>query len=153
MIKDYRDSEGLPGLPISKALTKVADYHVRDLINNEPHLSGGCNLHSWSEQEQWTKCCYKTDHSNAEYMRSKPGEITDYTPNGYEIAYINRGGATPHGALDSWKISEGHNNVIVNKEQWKDNDWKAMGVAIKGSYAVVWFGVPEDDNGKPENCE
>jgi uncharacterized protein YkwD len=153
LIRDYRDSKGLPEIPISKALTKVADYHVRDLINNKPNRSGGCNLHSWSEQEQWTKCCYKEDHSNAECMWSKPGEITDYTANGYEIAFINPSGATPQGALDGWKSSDDHNNVIVNKEQWKDNDWKAMGVAVKGNYAVVWFGEPEDENGKPENCE
>jgi hypothetical protein len=47
-------------------------------------------------------------------------------------------------ALSSWKGSPLHHAVIVNSGVWARIRWKAVGVGIYGSYAVVWFGEEAD---------
>jgi hypothetical protein len=142
-IHKYRQENGLPRLPAAKSLTKVARVHVRDLASNEPHREGRrCNAHSWSDQGNWTPCCYTPDHAKAECMWKKPSELTSYEELGFEIAsrgYSSDGHAA-EGALPSWKSSPGHNAVIINKGQWTTTQWKAIGVGIYGGHAVAWFG-------------
>lgn len=46
--------------------------------------------------------------------------------------------------LAQWKRSPGHHDVIINKGIWKIAEWKAIGLAIRPPYAVVWFGMSED---------
>ena len=58
--------------------------------------------------------------------------------------------ATATIALDGWKSSTPHNNVIINKKIWKDVDWKAIGVGIYGGYATIWFGEHLDNDGSPK---
>jgi len=78
-------------------------------------------------------------------MWSKPSELTPYTGNGYEIAFWTTDTAfTAIEALTSWKTSPPHNSVIINFGMWQDSDWKAIGVAAEGNYAVVWFGDMSD---------
>ncbi len=139
----YRVKVGLPKIPISKALNVVAQTHVRDLYTNKPD-QGGCNLHSWSANGKWKPICYTPDHANAKGMWEKPGELTDYKGYGYEIAYWHSAAATPSDAVDGWKKSTGHNELIVNKGIWKTTKWKAIGIGIYKNYAVVWFGEDAD---------
>lgn len=76
-------------------------------------------------------------------MWNKPRELTSYIGDGYEIAYWSSEGATA-AALNGWKKSRGHNAVIINQDIWKNVQWKAIGIAIRGEYAVVWFGKELD---------
>lgn len=138
IIMEYRIELGLPEIPISNALTKVAQLHCEDLAKNHPD-TGICNLHSWSNQGIWSSCCYTDDHAKASCMWDKPKELTSYNFPAYEIASSSSGLMTSKMALDIWKKSKPHNDVITNNDIWKEQ-WKAIGIGIQGSYAVVWFG-------------
>jgi hypothetical protein len=143
-INAYRTTLGLPTIAISEKLTKVAEMHVIDLSLYPP--SPDCNMHSWSANGSWKPCCYTRDHANAPCMWDKPKEITGYQSQGFEIAHRSTAGATPQSALVGWQKSPGHHEVIINKGQWSDVLWQAMGVGICGEYAVVWFGMLPDGN-------
>lgn len=144
LINEHRQSLGLPSVPISGNMMMVARAHVFDLLENDP-LSKRCNLHSWSKKGRWKGCCYTGDERSAECMWNKPSEISDYEGYGYEIAYYQSAELNAESALEGWKNSKGHRIVIENKGMWKEVSWKAMGVAIEGEFAVVWFGREEDD--------
>lgn len=140
-IQRYREKNGLAPIPVSKSLTRVAKIHVRDLAYNEPHKEGGqCNGHSWSEQENWTPCCYTPDHAEAKCMWRKPRELTSYEGSGFEIAYTSTGSADPRSVLSGWQSSPAHDEVIVNEGKWNGIRWGAVGVGIYDGYAVAWFG-------------
>ena len=146
MINAYRVSKGLAAIPFSASLTTVSELHVQDLADNQP-VKGQCNLHSWSDKGSWSACCYTDDHTAKQCMWNKPRELTSYTGDGFEIAAWSSVDITVEQAVSLWKGSAGHNNVILNKDIWKDVEWKAMGAAIYHGYAVVWFGK-ETDPGK-----
>ena len=74
-------------------------------------------------------------------MWDKPRELTSYHGDGFEIAFWCSADANANEALESWKSSSGHNEVIINSGIWRDNPWQAIGIGIFGSYAVVWFGT------------
>lgn len=145
-IMNYRKQNGLPAIPLSKALTFVAKSHVNDLEINESKRASNCNLHSWGKDPNWSSCCYTNDHSQASCMWDKPKEMTAYQGKGYEIAHGGPGNfvATAESALSGWKKSTGHNSVILNKGTWKNVTWGAIGVGISEGYAVVWFGEESD---------
>jgi len=136
VINDYRASLKLPRVALSPALTKVAQAHVHDLNVNKP-VAGSCNMHSWSKQGSWSSCCYDSSPAAAKCMWAKPKEIAGYKGKGYEIA-ANASGITPAHALKLWQDSQAHHAVMINKGIWK-KPWVALGVAIKGDYAVAWF--------------
>ena len=149
MINAYRESLGLPKLSFSKSLTEVARAHVRDSNTYTPEnqvdsrgIQG--NLHSWSGNGSWTPVVYTSDHHYMYDMWSKPREITNYTGNGYEISASGRR-ISPETALDLWKDSPGHNQVMATTGMW--SDLKTMGVSIDGHYAHVWFGSDADPDG------
>ncbi len=152
LINDYRKQNGLPAIPISDDLTAVALKHVIDLNTYHPENACGAqgNLHSWSNNGNWQGtagvgawkgCCYPDDHSNASCMWDKPKEIANYPDNGYEITHWGSGIVTAQSALNSWKGSAPHNAVILNKDQWTNFQWKALGAAYSGNYACAWFGT------------
>jgi uncharacterized protein YkwD len=138
IIMEYRAANGLPQIPLSGALTYVAQTHVKDLVNNHP-VTEQCNPHSWSDKGNWTPCCYTSDHSQAACIWSKPREMTNYRGNGYEILFMADSAATAVGALDAWKSSPGHNATILNRDFW-GQPWNAIGIGMYQGYAVVWFG-------------
>lgn len=154
LIMEYREQNNLPTIPFSKSLTYVAQQHCIDLYTNKPDLgAGGCNAHSWSAKGTWSACCYTPDHKQAQCIWDKPAELTSYPGYGYEIAC---GSSDPQYssfvmsaeyALQSWKKSSGHNNVILNKENWEDRGWNAIGIGIYKGYACVWFGQESDPAG------
>jgi uncharacterized protein YkwD len=78
-------------------------------------------------------------------MWQKPNEISGYEGNGFEIAHWHSHEARPATAVEGWKKSKGHHEVIANLGIWKNQVWKAMGVGIYGQYAVVWFGTLPDE--------
>lgn len=159
LIMEYREEKGLSHIPLSSSLTYVAQQHCRDLADNKPDRKEKCNPHSWSNKGEWKGCCYTVDHKNAECMWEKPGEMTNYTTEGYEIA---AGSSDPEFddyvmtaayAVEGWKKSKHHNNVMINKGIWKDSEWKAIGIGIYKGFATVWFGTSVDEAGKPKMPE
>lgn len=152
LINGYRQAQGLPPVPLSPSLTRVARLHVRDLELNRPDSGSdergrGCNLHSWSAKGAWTPVCYTDDHRGKERMWSKPSEISAgaYSAPGFEISAGAPGFAmNPAQALGQWQRSRAHNAVILEQGIW-NRPWRAMGVGIYGGYAVAWFGrEPEE---------
>ncbi|TVR80970.1 MAG: CAP domain-containing protein [Chitinophagaceae bacterium] len=146
-LMEYRESKGLPNIPLSKSLTYVAQTHVQDLVYNKPDKKP-CNPHSWSDKGKWSSCCYTDDHTKAKCMWDKPRELTSYTGDGYEIAAGSNDCCsdfkmTADVALEGWKNSPGHNSVIVNDGIW-ENQWNAIGVGLYKGFAVVWFGEEYD---------
>jgi len=154
LINDYRTLNGLPNAPLSKSLTAVAQWHVKDLVLNHP-VTSVCNMHSWSDKGFWSPVCYTSNHSNAEGMWIKPKEVSRgvYTGDGYEIAYwTSTNNAQAADALNAWKNSSGHNNVILERDIWDNFDWQAMGVGIYQGYAVAWFSYLFDPAGTISPC-
>lgn len=152
LIEDYRKEHGLPSIPLSKSLTYVAKLHAEDLQVNVPHKKDKCNLHSWSDSDKWSGCCYTSDHKQAKCMWEKPKELTTYTGYGFEISAMYSDSLDAPNALRIWQNSTPHDNVILNKDIWKEDTWQAIGIGINGSYAVVWFGKKTDEEGAPEKC-
>ncbi|MBK7213962.1 MAG: CAP domain-containing protein [Bacteroidales bacterium] len=157
LINEYRASKGLPAVPLSASLSKVAQIHSKDL-NGHHEYEGRCNLHSWSADGSWTSCCYTPDHRRASCMWDKPRELTAYPGDGFEIAYYNSRPpedpmAYAKDIINGWKGSHGHNEVMVNLGTWNDVSWKAMGIGIYKGYATVWFGEVPDPTGNPDICE
>jgi uncharacterized protein YkwD len=151
-INQYRTENGLSAVPITNSLTKVARTHIADLNTYHPDTKnygdGDCNTHSWSNHGDWTAVCY-IDSAQQLQMHNKPGEITGiYDSNGYEIASWSSGEATAQSAINVWKSSTDHSDVILERNIWANSAWKAMGVGIEGNYAVVWFGMIEDPAGE-----
>lgn len=147
-VTEYRESRGLPAIPLSRSLSYIAQLHVWDLAEHLPH-SRRCNLHSWSNKGNWSSCCYTEDHRRSSCMWNKPEELSNYPGKGYEIAYwTDETGLPPEAwvkkAINGWKRSPGHNQVITNEGKWKRVVWKAMGVGFYNGYAVVWFGEEPD---------
>ncbi|MBL8344953.1 MAG: hypothetical protein JNN03_05895 [Rubrivivax sp.] len=144
MLNAERARHGLLPVPLSRSLGRVADLHVRDLQARPP--TGACNMHSWSAAGPWTPCCYTSDHAQARCMWSKPGEITGgrYRGSGFEISAGGSGRMTPEVALNLWRGSTAHYGVIMNQGIWANSTWRAMGVGLSESYAVVWFGTEVD---------
>lgn len=145
LIMDYRQSKNLKVIPLSAKLTRVAQTHARDLVENytfDPH--GKCNPHSWSKKGKWTACCYTNDHKQAQCMWDKPKEIAGYDKPGYEIAYYSSKGATAQEGIDGWKVSPSHNPLLINSEMWSKVEWKAIGIGLYGEYGIVWFGESPD---------
>lgn len=145
LIMEYRKSKKLPSIPLSSKLTLVAQTHARDLAEHYEFSSKNkCNPHSWSEKGTWTSCCY-INHKQASCMWVKPHEIAGYTGNGYEIAYYSSIGASAKEGLDGWKISPGHNPLLINSGTWSNIEWNAIGIAIYEEYGLVWFGEVKDE--------
>ena len=130
-----------------RPLCTVGAIHTEDLAKNKPDAAPECNLHSWSDAGPWSACCYTADHAKAKCMWDKPKELTVYPGNGYENAAASGGAITPAQALDLWKGSPAHNEVILNEGIWKDFPWGAVGAGFYEGYAVLWFGVEADPAG------
>lgn len=139
LINDYRQGRQLKEVPLSRALTKVAQVHAQDLMENYTH-NRRCNMHSWSKNGSWTACCYRDNHKNPNCMWDKPKEIAGYDSPGYEIVYWHSAEVKAEHALEVWKKSPGHHAVLANLGTFKQAEWEAMGIGIYGEYAVVWFG-------------
>jgi hypothetical protein len=160
LINDYRADNSLPPIPWSKSLSEVGQWHVWDLVTNEP-VGGSCNAHSWSDygetapEVSWTAVCY--DGSSGTHMWNKPSQISDgvYSASGFEISAWSWGSyISPAVALDVWQDSPLHDAVILNQGMWSGshNPWAAMGVGMLDNYAVVWFGDLTDPAGTIAAC-
>lgn len=150
LIMTYREDNGLDKIPLSHSLTKVAQLHALDLEEYSSSFSPECNKHSWSDNGEWVGCCYTEDHSNPECMWDKPQELTNYDSEGYEI--VSWGFTSNEEALSLWQNSNPHNELILNTSIWAGVDWNAIGIGMRGIYAVAWFGKITDPDGDVEQC-
>jgi hypothetical protein len=155
LINAYRVQNGRSAHPLSRTMMTVAGAHVADLTENPTIDSGSCVPHSWSRENGllWSGCCYTVDHAQAGCMWDKPREISagldmiQYTGNGYEIALRGYEGNTPEQVLEAFVASPPHRAVILSTGGWEFLDTApAMGAAMRGKYAVVWFGDARDAN-------
>lgn len=151
MIMKYRAENTLDKIPLSKKLTEVAQIHAKDLNENHYIENEKCNMHSWSNAERWKGCCYTSDHADPNCMWDKPNQINGYKGAGYEISYYYSGGVTAEAAIEGWKKSKSHDEVMINKGIWKQAKWTAIGVGIYSGYSTVWFGMVADETA--ENCK
>ena len=137
LVNQYRNQNGLASIPVSKALTIVANRHVIDLAENIGTLT-----HSWSDAP------YDANSpSTYSSMWKAPQRLnTGYLGNGYENAFGGSGGyvATATDAFNGWKNSPAHNSVMLSKDVWANLTWNALGVGIYKGYAVLWFGQESD---------
>ena len=140
LVNEYRSQYGLPAIPLSKSLVLVANRHALDLHENVGFLT-----HSWSD------CSYDADNSSSySCIWEAPKRLgTTYPSYGYENAHGASGGyiATANQALNGWKNSKYHNDVILNQGAWQNTTFNALGVGIHEGYAVLWFGVQVDPAG------
>lgn len=136
LINAYRARAGLPPIPISPSLSRVANRHVRDLHENVGSLSNS-----------WSNCPVEVNQSSTfACMWEAPQRLgTDYPGRAYE----NAAGPVAQGmraedALTIWQRSSPHNAVILNQGPWRTMTWQALGVGIYQGYAVIWFGEEVD---------
>lgn len=141
----YRASANLAAIPLSKALTTTAGRHVVDTYYNfmaeDRPYEPGANLHSWSDAP------YYSDHSQADNMWSAPERLgTGFLGSGFEISAA--GFADVTAALNGWKASSGHNNVIINGTGWSGLTWESIGIGVidgpEGRVYHVWFSNTAD---------
>jgi hypothetical protein len=157
IVNDYRQRNGLPRIPYSPMLSRVAQAHVDDMATQgdggldvlktrDPRSGELCSAHSWSSRGNWTPVCFTLDGRYAQAMYDKPREITRgaYRGDGIEIAAWSSRGITPEFALKLWRDSRAHDQVILEKGAWRGSDWQAMGVALGGNFAFIWFGKEPD---------
>lgn len=146
LVNEYRAQNGLPPIPASRALTTVANRHVQDLAENGASNNGG--FHAWSDAP------YDSNNPNTwSSMWTAPQRLnTGYPGNGYENAFGGSQGfvASAENAMQSWKNSPAHNQVILNQDIWQNRQWNALGVGIYKGYAVLWFGEEVDPTGTPD---
>lgn len=135
LINEYRADHGLPPIPLSPALTQVANRHVLDLAHNVGYLTHG-----------WSDCPYHpTQPATYACMWNAPQRLeTAYPGSGYENAYIGPRGATASAVLGTWQQSHLHRAVILNEGVWAAKPWQALGIGIYQNYAVAWFGEEVD---------
>lgn len=156
LINIERNSKNLSDVPATVSLSQTAKWHLRDLILNAPdkgidERGMPCGMQSWSGEGSkmggWEILCYTRDHRYASGMWKKPREITGYAGNGFEVTYWRSSSITAEMAIDAWKRNKAQWSVITQEGVWKKMSWKAMGVAIDGNYASLWFGDQVDGKG------
>ncbi len=134
IINAYRAQYKLPPVRISVPLNRLANRHLIDLGEIVGRFT-----HSWSD------CPYEIgDERTWPCITDAPRRLkTGYGGDGFENLYRNAvGPATPALALEAWKKSPHHNSLILNLDVWKDIEFDAFGVAIRGNWAAMWFGSP-----------
>lgn len=134
LINDFRAEHDLPRIPASPSLTLVAHRHADDLA------AQGQLSHVWRD------CPYDaSDSATYPCMWEAPRRLgTQYPGFGYENAHWHSDQATAKSAFEGWKTSTaGHREVILNQGPW-EREWRAIGLAVRGRYAVLWVGHEPD---------
>ena len=84
----------------------------------------------------------------------KPGEITDYKGEGYEI--IIRGTAgQKFNAQKAYDRLKADTDFIdyYSRERHEEKEWSALGISLSDDYIIVWFGKETDTKPVPAICE
>jgi hypothetical protein len=151
LVNEYRKTVNLPGIPLSKSLSKVAKTHIADLIQNKPDTNT-CSFHSWSNKGNWQACCFTKESKDKLCMQTKPTELTGYQGKGYEIVYWESREASAERAIGQWKETLAARSVLTNFKEWENYNWGALGVGIEGGFAIIWFGEETDPEKETTVC-
>ncbi len=151
LINAIRSENNMPLIKLSRSLSFVAKEHVRDLNLNRPDTSI-CNLHSWSDQGDWTACCYQSYVHDPKCMWNKPDELTDYRANGYELAYWDETVIIPDSIIKVFENTPSAMEMILSQGRWEEKKWYALGVGIMNNYVAIWFGGRTDREPIPQIC-
>jgi hypothetical protein len=151
LVNEYRKSFKLPAISLSNSLCYVGKKHLQDLLQNQPDTNN-CNLHSWSDKGSWSACCFWHNKEDKKCMQSKPAEITNYMSEGYEIIFWESREATAEAAFKQFREIAASQSVLINSENWESYNWNALGVAIQGQLACIWFGEEPDVEKETKVC-
>ncbi len=141
IINEYRAQNNKPPVALSEPLSLVANRHILDLTINVKYLTHG-----------WSNCAYDLKNKAAgNCLFESPQRLNaGYAGQGFDNLYRNLSGtATPALALEAWKKSLMHNNLMLNLDVWKDVKYDAFGIAVSGNYAAIWFGSNESQHVNP----
>jgi len=144
LVNQYRISKGKSAVNTSYWLTATAMLHTIDRRDNGYPDAYGCSSgHSWSGKSSLFTgpCCYSG--ANWQCMGLKPGEISKnrYSGIGYEN-WVQAGSV--EAALEAWKASVAHNEVMLNLNGWSGSTWKSMGAGVCGGFYGIWFSETAD---------
>lgn len=152
LINAFRVENELSEIPLSGSLSVLAKLHINDLITNHPDTSI-CNLHSWSDKGSWKACCYNKYIFQPSCMYNKAKELTKYKAKAYEMVFWESSDANPDSVIQSWINTFASADMILSRDKWENFKWKSIGIAVKGEYAIVWFGEIKDMEEEPELCD
>lgn len=138
-------------IPLSRSLTYIAQLHVKDLNKYHPDTSI-CNFHSWSDNGNWTACCYNSYIESEDCMLNKPKELTDYPAKGYEMVLWDKIALNPDSLYSMLREIPVPADMICNSGNYDNMSWESVGIAIEGKYASIWFGRVKDREGTVEVC-
>ena len=102
-------------------------------------------MHSWTPCKGLPTgvkdCCYTgIDIDTLPCMHNKVREITGNSTTfkkGFEISHWSSGRVFSRGAVQGWKNSKGHNEVLIGEGLWED--LKYIGCYYDRKYAHCWF--------------
>lgn len=155
LVNEYRVANGRSALPATRWMTATAQWHVWDLITNNP-TSATCNMHSWSNSPPpgvfWTGVCWTGTQSTEMWVKPREVSANAYLGIGFENAAVSGGEQTAAQALWQWQHSPAHNAVILQQGVWAGVNFQNIGVGIDGPYAVLWFGDGLDPAGAVSPC-
>ena len=151
MINEYRLSNNLPPIPLSKSLSYIATLHAKDLFLHHPD-QGSCNFHSWSNKGFWLPFCYPKDENKKNSVWEKPRELTKYPSRANEIVYWENNPLVKDTIIMVWKTEEYFNSFLLNTGKWQGKTWNAVGIAVYENYACAWFGEAADPEGAAIVC-
>jgi uncharacterized protein YkwD len=126
-INIHRSNNGLPAVALSKILSNCAAKWSR-------HMASVDVLHHPYQQPtndpNWWKNCVTGQGYPWQYPY-----VADILYGGVAFA-----GETAKGAIDTWKGSPPHNDVILERGAWTMADWKAVGIGqAYNSSTHKWF--------------
>lgn len=152
MINQLRTDYGKTKLQLSSSLTYVAELHANDLQNNNPDTSI-CNLSSWSDNGDWTACCYNKYIHKPDCMWNKPKELTPYPYRGYELVTYFEDDFTTDSIFNLWSDSKEVLDMILTRGEYVKKKWACAGVGISNNYVSLWFGQRKDNQKEPTLCD
>lgn len=152
MVNQLRLDYGKSKMQFSASLSYVAKMHVNDLQNNNPDTSI-CNLSSWSNNGNWTACCFTKYAHNPDCMWDKPKELTSFPYRGYEMVTLIQGDYNNDTVINLWSNSKNVLDMILARGTYSQKKWICGGIAKSDNYVALWFAQRKDKLGEPEVCD
>ncbi|MBX3299115.1 MAG: hypothetical protein KF736_06575 [Acidobacteria bacterium] len=131
-IVKYRHASNVETPALSNALSILANRRLLDLKLNMRTLT-----HSWSN------CRYDPNElGTLPCLNEAPRRFgLDYKGNAYEVLYFTSNAKVTAGAaVEAWSRSRLHSLILLNRDEFEPYSWDAVGVAVSGGFASVWFG-------------
>merc|ERR1712110_925119 len=138
LVNRERGSSGLRPLHCDANMRWVAYQHLDDADEGaQQNLAWGdeCNLHSWLVK---FPCCYTSDHANGKCVWNKPLQLSGWDDRtGFEISAWRSDKMSATQAINQWRGSFGHYDVIMGRSGW--DDLKTVGCGYRNNHAHCWF--------------